>query len=534
MKGYLTNKLYIPDEVDLDIVQRKYERHMYNESACARCRFKPERFDEMVCGSCDAYLGMIKLWGKNTIKGKSFISLPRGNLPKVEKRLDIRLKVKDLRPKIKFKRKLKFTGKLYRGEKIKGKKTPDQKKIVNDWLEHKNGLIEAPPRTGKTILGVYATCKIGQRTLIVASQELWLRQFIKAFRKFTNAPEIKKKYGRSPYLLVKSKKDYKRMHKYDIILLTYQKFIQLRQQENFKRYIKNKFSLLIVDECHQMPAIHYSKFISKISTRYNLGLTATPKRVDGMHFLVEEIIGPVVSKSRTTALLPRIKLWESGIGQGKKWKTWHGMTRFMFGNKQRNTLVLRQVFKDLRENKKHSILIAVSQLKHMRELVRMINKQARVNNRKRGENWPEELAQPFWRGMDRKETLRRITKYKSRVTVAITRMVQMGLDIPEWDIVYVGVNPMSSGPMFYQLSNRCATQADWNKKPIVRIMIDPNPMSLGCFRKLFELEIKPRLDKKDQRYQMDPKHYERAREIVKYRNSYSYSDAKKETQALPF
>ena len=166
------------------------------------------------------------------------MALPRGNIPKIEKRLRIKLKVKDRRPRIKFRRKLQFTGKLYKGQRDnKGRLLPDQRRIIEDWLEHKNGLIEAPPRTGKTVLGVYATCKIGERTLIVASQELWLRQFIKAFNKFTNARKIKDRHGRSPYLLVKSKKDYARIGKYDIVLLTYQKFIQMRQQKYFRRSV---------------------------------------------------------------------------------------------------------------------------------------------------------------------------------------------------------------------------------------------------------------------------------------------------------
>ena len=533
----LRERVYIPrKDVSLRRVRKHFEHLVYDENTCRRCLELQHRHSA-VCDTCPAFKGELRLWKRKLVNGKKYIAVPNGNPPKVEERLKVKLKkAKDLRPDIKFRSKLEFTGKLYKGQKIKGERKPNQRKLTRKWLEHKYGLIESPPRTGKTVMGVYLACKLRRRTLIVASQELWLRQFVRTFRDLTNARRIKAKKGRSPYILVDSKKKLKQIAKYDVVLLTYQKFIQLGQQKAFKKYIKGQFTLLVCDETHQGAATAYSRFLNNIDTKYKLGLTATPERVDGLHFVVEDVIGPVVARGRTTAMLPNIHLWESGVGAGKKWKTWQGMERFIYGNKARNVKILKQVFADLRSNPKASILTPVARVAHMKLLVKMINKQAAINNDKRDENWPEQLAQPFWSKMNRKATLRRIKTRKSRVTVAIVRMVQMGLDIPEWTHVYSGVRPGSSGPMFYQLACRVCTPYPKKKPPIVRMMIDPNQMSLGCFRKLWFNEIHPKLEGKDVRYRIDPRHQERAYEIAKYGKAYSIQDASKETKTsrLPF
>ena len=535
----LRERLYIPYKfAPLTRIKAKYSRKIYDESSCIRCSNVEYKHNE-ICEACPAYKGIVNLWKKKKFQGKKYIAIPNGNPPKIKKRLKIRLrKAKDLRPQVEFKRKLRFIGKLYNGQIKKGVKFPKQRQLVNKWLKKGYGLIESNPRTGKTVMAVYIICQIRQRTLIVASQELWLRQFIRTFRNFTNSRKIKEKYGKSPYILVDSKKKLQESKKYDIVLLTYQKFIQLGQQEAFQKYIKDKFSLVIVDECHQGNAQAFARFLGNINCRYKLGLTATPKRVDGLHFIVDDVLGPVVSRGTVTALLPDIKLWESGVGPGKKWRQWWSMERFIYGSKARNIKILKQVFADLRANPKASILIPIARLEHMHLLVKMINLQAKLNNKKRGEDWPKQLAQPFWRGMNRAKTLKRIQTYESRVTVAIARMVQMGMDIPEWTHVHI-VRPMSSPPMFFQLSARCCTPYPKKAQPIVRIMIDPNPMSLGCFRKLFVNEIFDNLEgskHQPKKYLMDKQQIKRAQQIVRYRKSYSAEDGNVEekTSTLPF
>src|SRR5262249_60390380 len=50
---------------------------------------------------------------------------------------------------------------------------------------------------------------------------------------------------------------------------------------------------VIVDECHHVPAVSFERVLSEVKARYLTGLTATPRRRDGLHPILEMQIGPV-------------------------------------------------------------------------------------------------------------------------------------------------------------------------------------------------------------------------------------------------
>jgi superfamily II DNA or RNA helicase len=54
-----------------------------------------------------------------------------------------------------------------------------------------------------------------------------------------------------------------------------------------------RFGLVVFDECHHLPGATYALGAQQCLAPYRLGLTATPEREDGRHFLLEELIGPV-------------------------------------------------------------------------------------------------------------------------------------------------------------------------------------------------------------------------------------------------
>ena len=50
---------------------------------------------------------------------------------------------------------------------------------------------------------------------------------------------------------------------------------------------------VIVDECHHIPAVSFERVLSEVKARYLTGLTATPRRRDGLHPILEMQLGPV-------------------------------------------------------------------------------------------------------------------------------------------------------------------------------------------------------------------------------------------------
>ena len=50
---------------------------------------------------------------------------------------------------------------------------------------------------------------------------------------------------------------------------------------------------IIVDDCHHVSAVSYERVVAATKARYVVGLTATPKRRDGHHPILEMQLGPV-------------------------------------------------------------------------------------------------------------------------------------------------------------------------------------------------------------------------------------------------
>lgn len=54
-----------------------------------------------------------------------------------------------------------------------------------------------------------------------------------------------------------------------------------------------EYGLVIVDECHHVPAVSFEQVMKKVRARYVYGLTATPRRQDGHHPILEMYLGPI-------------------------------------------------------------------------------------------------------------------------------------------------------------------------------------------------------------------------------------------------
>ena len=77
----------------------------------------------------------------------------------------------------------------------------------------------------------------------------------------------------------------------DIVLSMVQ---SLSMKKNMKKILFDSFGLAVFDECHHLGAEVFSKSMQKVSSKYMLGLSATPNRKDGLTKVFEWYIGPIV------------------------------------------------------------------------------------------------------------------------------------------------------------------------------------------------------------------------------------------------
>ncbi len=158
----------------------------------------------------------------------------------------------------------------------------DEQKIACDKiLKNDYSLLIAPPGFGKTAIASALIAKRRVNTLILVHKATLLHQWAERLREYFNI-DIKT-LGR----LGNGKK--KLTSNIDIAIL--------QSLKNRPELIMD-YSQIIVDEVHHIPAISFEVPLKKFRGRYIVGLSATPKRQDGMHPIMFMQCGDIVHEAK--------------------------------------------------------------------------------------------------------------------------------------------------------------------------------------------------------------------------------------------
>ena len=207
------------------------------------------------------------------------IILPRGLLStciQISEASGAKVAISDHRPK--FKRiSAKFTGELL----------PPQSVALRDLLKSESGILVAPPGAGKTVIGCALICKRKVPTLIIVHRQQLADQWRQRLVQFT---DLKKKQIGTYDL-----KGQKRKGIVDIGMF--------QTMANIKDIDQSicEYGLIIVDECHRIPAPSFEPVLKQIHARHYVGLTATPYRKDGLDKIIIMQCGPILHTMKESA-----------------------------------------------------------------------------------------------------------------------------------------------------------------------------------------------------------------------------------------
>ncbi len=211
------------------------------------------------------------------------IAIPRGFLQKLKNFLseqDIAFEIVDERKKLKN---VKFETNHTLFE--------HQKEAVEQMISSENGLLVAPPGSGKTIMGIDIIDRLKQPTLILVHKKQIFNQWVERIEGFLNIP--KKDIGQ----FVSAKK--KIGNKVTVAMVQ-----TLTRLENLNE-LTDKFGLVIVDECHHMPAKMFRNIIAKLNPYYLYGFTATPERKNNDEKLIYIYLGEILHMIDTNYNQPK-------------------------------------------------------------------------------------------------------------------------------------------------------------------------------------------------------------------------------------
>jgi superfamily II DNA or RNA helicase len=162
---------------------------------------------------------------------------------------------------------------------LKEKQIPIVDAYIKAAEEVGGGIISVPCGYGKTVIALYIAAKLKVKTLVVVHKEFLLNQWKERIKEFLPNAKI----GRLQSSII-------HVEGYDIVIGMLQSISMIEYNES----IFSEFGLVIYDECHHLGAETFSRALLKTSTNYTLGLSATPKRLDGLSKVFEWYLGDIV------------------------------------------------------------------------------------------------------------------------------------------------------------------------------------------------------------------------------------------------
>ncbi len=218
------------------------------------------------------------------------------------------------------------------------------------------GVLVSPPGSGKTIMALELIARKKQPTLIIVHRRQLLDQWTDRIQNFLSIP--KNKIGQIGNQKEKIGKE--------ITIATIQSLSRRDLSE-----LSNRFGMIIVDECHHIPAKSFREVIKKLNCYYIYGLTATPKRKNNDEKLIYVYIGNIIHEITQKEFLieqdnkVEINIRETNLFVPFDYKIDHYETisQVLVFDTTRNNLIIKDIEENLPRFK--SILILTERKAHV-------------------------------------------------------------------------------------------------------------------------------------------------------------------------
>ena len=251
-----------------------------------------------------------------------------------------------------------------------GKLRDIQIEVVNSFLkpEPHDGVISLHTGGGKTVCGLYIASQLKLPTLVLVHNTFLRDQWIERITKFLPNARIGVFQGETQQTEGK-----------DIIV----GMLQTISMKELPHDTFKDIGFVIVDECHHIASEAFSQAVPKITSKYMLGLSATPERKDRLMHVIHWFLGPLLYKSNTDDKVdPAVKVeyYEFEQGDEKFNEIIYNQSGVMFTSLMVNKLVeyelrnkmLIEILTDVYQEKERQILVLTDRVEHTKTLFEML------------------------------------------------------------------------------------------------------------------------------------------------------------------
>jgi len=256
----------------------------------------------------------------------------------------------------------------------------EQTPIVKALLEDNIGVLSAPTGFGKTVLGAYLIAERSVNTLVLVPNSQLLEQWLEALNMFLDikdeAPEKLTPKGRKKKVEVIGQYCGTKKNASGIVDVAMIQSLHDKKTGEVRDFVKD-YGLVLVDECHHVPAASFEPVLKHVNAKYIYGLTATPFRDDGHHAIIFLECGPIRYKvdARTQAqkrpfehfLVPRFtNLLSSSIeNEGNYSQILNAVGR----DSKRNQMIVKDITAAVDSGRKP--LVLTERTEHVAELAKL-------------------------------------------------------------------------------------------------------------------------------------------------------------------
>lgn len=361
--------------------------------------------------------------------------------------------------------------KNFNSEKVKfkfnGKLRQAQQEIVDEVLpkikKDGGGIISVPCGEGKTVMAIKISHSLGLKTLVLVHKTFLQDQWVARVKQFTNA-----RIG----IIRQSTVD---IDNKDIVI----GMIQSISKRKYDMDIFDQFGFVIVDECHHIASRVFSRTLYKAGANYTLGLSATPKRTDGLTRVLHWYLGKMLfvkeRKQNNNVIVRKLNMSLSDPLFVEKTIWFKGkfvvsipkMTTNLTKIQRRNQLIIDTI-NALRVNSNRKILILSGRIEHLEFLKKQVDESIQ-HDVKMGKLLEDDCKTCFYIGKLKADE-RKDAEKNGDILFASYEMAQEGLDIDRLNTIILATPKKDVVQAIGRIMRKILTNADL--KPLIIDFVD--------------------------------------------------------------
>ena len=340
-----------------------------------------------------------------------------------------------------------------------------QEEAIQKAVKAKNGVIVAPCGAGKTEMALEIIARVGKPALWITHTKELLRQ---------SKERAMKLYGLSDEQFGEITEG--KVNISEITFATVQTLFKVNLEE-----IRDMFGIIIVDECHRIGGtptnlMMFYTCLSRLNARYKIGVTATPKKSNGLDEtmysllgnkiceipkeVVEEKLCPVNIICVPTNYTPEIELITKTDGTIDYAK----FINTLCEDETRNKIILACIDEVVGENK--NCIVLSDRVAHLE----LLNKQRKDSNIITGKT------------RNRDEILDSFKSGKTKVLFATYQLMAEGFDYKDLNAL-VFATPQKNDRIVTQSCGRVARKSATKEYGEIYDLVDDFGMCLGMWKK---------------------------------------------------